>query len=412
MIRDRPSKRVLFLIRAYNDLDHIAPVVWKMVSTGSEVAYLLTADEFPGDYRIDFFETVGAIRLKSKTIEAYYKGLRNKLGPRPVRSLVDWIVALSFGRLFLRQHRIRCVVVEWGGADGRARAPFFLRAARLTGLPTLSIPHGYHTWLENDFNEATEATIRETGRLPQFPDRNRFTRYVVQSENIKRYCVESGIKKEKIDILGSARFCKEWSELNQSMCAVNNNSSRTIRCDDHKLAVLFFLNHWNYNVDRGRCLNLLKLISREKNVKLIVKGHTRGKESGGLSLSEEKAIDSFGNVSYPDDQVHSPYLVEQSDIVIVYGSSICFEALRQEKPVCLPKFVCPNPTIFDQSGLVSIADNEDQVIEVIRTAAKGRQAMPDKKKLEKFFYAHVEGASGTTPVLERYSNLISSFLKN
>ena len=393
------------MIRAYNDLDHIAPVIWKMASAGSDVAYVLTAGEFPGDYRINLLRKVGARRVRSATIEAYDRRLRKKIRPNALRSLVDWIFTLSFGCIFLKRHAIGCVAVEWGGAIGRGRASFFLRAARLMNLPTLSIPHGYHTWLDNDFNEVS----RDTGRLPQFPDRNRYTRYVVQSENIKRYCMESAIRKDKMAVLGSARFCKEWSDLNRSLCIDANK--KTIYRNTQNLVVLFFLNHWNYNVNRERCLNLLNAIAKEKEVTLVIKGHTRGKESGGLSLSEEKSLDRFGNVLYPDDQVHSPYLVDQSDVVIVYGSSICFEALRQGKTVIWPRFVCSNRTIFNQGEIVTHAEDEYEVIQIIRAAVNGVRPVPTQKNLESFFRIHVEGGKNQSSVLRQYAETITSYLR-
>tara|TARA_Y100001934_G_scaffold282663_1_gene397533 strand:- start:1794 stop:3011 length:1218 start_codon:yes stop_codon:yes gene_type:complete len=405
MNQRRTNKRALFLIRAYNDLDHIAPVVWKMASAGSEVAYLLTGEDFSGDYRINLLHQVGARRLRSATIEVYDRKLRQKIRPTALRSLVDWILAVSFGCLLLKRCHVGCVAVEWGGAIGRARAPFFLRAARLMNLPTLSIPHGYHTWLDNDFNDVS----RDTGLLPQFPDRNRYTRYVVQSENIKRYCEESGIRKEKLDVLGSARFCKEWSDLNRAMCVANNK--QTAFRDGQNLVVLFFLNHWNYNVDRERCLNLLKAISEEKEVTLIIKGHTRGRESGALSVSEEKSLDRFGNVVYPDDELHSPYLIEQSDVVIVYGSSICFEALRQGRMVIWPRFVCSNRTIFNEGEIVTHAEDECTVIKKIRAAVNGVRSVPTQKNLESFFRIHVEGGETQSSVLSQYAETIRSYLR-
>ena len=403
----RMNKRILFLIRAYNDLDHIVPLAWKMASKGFDAAFSLTAEEFPDDYRINLLRTAGATRLKSCPIETYDRLFRPRIRPNALRSFLDWIVAASFGYFFLKRNRVGCVVVEWGGASGRARASFFLRAARTMSLPTISIPHGYHTWLDNDFNAGTKAEILRTGRLPQFLDRNRYTRYVVQSENIKRYCVESGIEEAKIDVLGSARFCSEWSGLNLSMCVAN--TKQVAYGDNRNLVVLFFLNHWTYNVDRDRCLGLLSLIAEQKSVTLIIKGHTR-KKSGGLSPSEEKNLDRFDNVFYPGDDLHSPYLVAKADVVIVYGSSICFEALRQNKTVIWPRFVCRNRTIFDTENVVTIAEDEGEVIEVIGEALKGNASRVSQSSLGSFFSTHVEGGVSEVSVLDRYTNRIKSCL--
>jgi len=100
------------------------------------------------------------------------------------------------------------VIIEWTVANERETVAFFLRAARALRLPTIAIPHGYHTWLNNNFNTTTRETIEKTGKLPQFADRNHFSEYIVQSENIKRYCIVSGTREEKIRVLGSARFAR------------------------------------------------------------------------------------------------------------------------------------------------------------------------------------------------------------
>ena len=93
--------------------------------------------------------------------------------------------------------------------------------------------------------------IKKTGMLPQLTNRNLYTNYIVQSENIRRYCIESGIKKEKLYVLGSTRFCKEWSIINRNLCMQNHSQKRDLR----RPVVVFFLNHWTYNVDREKCIN-------------------------------------------------------------------------------------------------------------------------------------------------------------
>jgi len=191
------------------------------------------------------------------------------------------------------------------------------------------------------------------------------------------------------------------------MCVAN--TKQVAYGDNRNLVVLFFLNHWTYNVDRDRCLGLLSLIAEQKSVTLIIKGHTR-KKSGGLSPSEEKNLDRFDNVFYPGDDLHSPYLVAKADVVIVYGSSICFEALRQNKTVIWPRFVCRNRTIFDTENVVTIAEDEGEVIEVIGEALKGNASRVSQSSLGAFFSTHVEGGVSEVSVLDRYTNRIKSCL--
>jgi hypothetical protein len=263
--------------------------------------------------------------------------------------------------------------------------------------------------MNNDFNDMTSSSINATGDLPQMVDRNRFSAYVVQSNNIKRYCVESGIDQSKIQVLGSARFCKEWSEINLQLCAKHN---RLVNFDN-KISILFFLSHWVYNVDRKRCVNLLETIAQKENVNLVIKGHTRGRETGGLSLDEEKRLDKYPSIKYADEQLHSPFLVKQADVVIVFGSSICFEALQQRVPVCKPNFLSRNITIFDNSGLVFEANTEEDVIRFVTSEELRRSVMPTEEVLENFFKEHIEGSdnSPNTEVLLKYTNLIESTSK-
>ena len=400
-------KNVLFLLRAYNDLDHIAPIVWKMSSASIPTFYMFVDEEFREDYRVKYFSKSGAREIHSSLLDQYYNNLRKTLRWPVLIKLFDCVFSRLLGSRFLIENRIGVVVAEWGGPDGKGKMPFVLRPARRLGIPTVAVPHGYHTWYNNDFNAATAMAIKKTRLLPQLTNRNLYTNYIVQSENIKRYCIESGIKKEKLYVLGSTRFCKEWSIINRNLCA----QAYPQRRDLSRPVVVFFLNHWTYNVDRKQCINLIKRLS-EEDIELIVKGHTRGVTTGTLTQVEEAILEKTGNISFAGPEMHSPALVELADVVIVYGSSICFEALRQRKLVCRPLFLCTNNTIFEGSGLVYEARSDEEVIAYVCNYEIEREKSIDETVLEEFFDTHVENKNMKDGVLQEYVNLIcSSFNK-
>ena len=402
------TNAVLFLIRAYNDLDHIAPIIWKYVKrSNSKIYFVFVGASFDQDYRIRAIIAAGARKLEANSIDRYYSNLRPLLGFRLIQKLVDSLVSNLCGGLFLRKNHIGCVVTEWSGPDGKEKAPFFLKGARLNGIPTIAVPHGYHTWFNNDFNTVTTECLRITGKLPQLDNRNKFSTYVIQSENIKRYCIESGIDANKLVVLGSARFCKEWSRINYCLC----RSETKFNAPKNKKVVVFFLNHWSYNVDRNRCIRLLVTIAEEDNVCLVIKGHTRGKSTGGLNESEEKLITSYDSVVIADDDIHSPTLISVADMVIVYGSSICFEALSQNVLVCRPLFLCSNRTIFDNSGMVHEVSGEEDVIRLIRNVDCLQSRLEDKE-LKRFLGEHVDNYFQHGGVLEAHVNLISNTLQS
>ena len=251
------QKNVLFLLRAYNDLDHIAPIVWKMSSVSIPTFYMFVGKEFRDDYRVKYFSKSGAREIRSSILDNYYNNLRKRLRWQVLIRCSDGVLSRVLGSRFLIENNIGAVVAEWGGPDGKSKMPFVLRPARRLGIPTVAVPHGYHTWYNNDFNATTAMVIEKTGMLPQLTNRNLYTNYIVQSENIRRYCIESGIKKEKLYVLGSTRFCKEWSIINRNLC-VQTHSQRQ---DLGRPVVVFFLNHWTYNVDREKCINLIQKLS-------------------------------------------------------------------------------------------------------------------------------------------------------
>ena len=56
--------RVAFFLRAYNDIDHFAPIIWKCVKKGDNPLVVFTTDiDFKNDYRIKFLQKEGNIEI-------------------------------------------------------------------------------------------------------------------------------------------------------------------------------------------------------------------------------------------------------------------------------------------------------------------------------------------------------------
>ena len=400
----RSQHKLLFLLRTYNDLDHIAPVIWKAARLGYETLFAFVSEDYSADYRIKEIERVGSKNINLTVIKFYFNRIRPNLILAIAKRVIDTILGAVEGRRFLIKHQVTCVVTEWGGPNGKGMAPLVLKPARRLGIPTVAIPHGYHTWLNEDFNEVVSASLETIGKIPQLENRNLFSAYVVQSENIKKYCERSGISNEIIRVLGSARFCREWFTINVGLCTQDNCQSD----QDGKITVLFFLSHWTYNVDRAATISLIKKIAGQENLRLIIKGHTRGRHVGGLSAKEEDLLGNYPSVEYAENNDHSPTLVALSDIVIVYGSSICFEALLQGKPVCRPQYLSSNTTIFDQSGMVFGANTEQQVISFIRSFKVSISSPINDSDLDNFLGIHTENTNHGGNVLESYVELLVS----
>ena len=162
-----PSKstgKLLFLLRTYNDIDHIAPVIWKAAKMGYKPFFLFVDGDYTDDFRIRALISEGAKALRCKPIQWYHQRLRRRVLPHWLRFVADRLVANTFGRRFLSSRKIAVLASEWSGGWGREMAVYFLRPARSLGLRRVSLPHGYHIWT-NDTINALEVTLwRKEGK--------------------------------------------------------------------------------------------------------------------------------------------------------------------------------------------------------------------------------------------------------
>ena len=110
-------------------------------------------------------------------------------------------------------------------------------------------------------------------------------------------------------------------------------------------------------------------------------------------------------MEFPGEAEHSPRLIKQSDIVINFGSSIAFEALRQRKPVINPHYLHKNSTFFDESGAVFDTTSEAQTLELIQGIRSGTIEKKENQVIERFLQERVDGGEEGRDVLQSYLNL-------
>jgi len=395
------SKRIVFLFRTYNDIDHIAPVAWKATISGWPTFLFFVDKNFIDDYRIQFLFKQGAVQLSIPFLDNFLRKSEKWRKAFFVRRLLKWILSFLLGTYLLRKHEIEIIVIEWTGHLGRGLSELFLRPARFLKLPLFSIPHGYFLWKNPNFNQVVEAGLKASGKFPDFSDRNWFKSYVVQSEEHKAMNVQSGMDPSKIRVLGSARFCSEWTEINDRLmlcvCPKMEN--------DQRFRVLFFLPHWDYQVERKSCISLLKKIIEEPGLFLVIKAHTRG--TGALSHDEQENLRKTGDVSFARDDQHSPALIRDADLVVNFGSSIGFDALRRGTPVINPRYLHRNKTFFDDSGAVFDTFDEAETLKMISGIKARKTEAKDPEEIAKFLRRRVDNGVNGDDVLASYLELFA-----
>jgi len=416
----------LFCVRHFNDIDHITPVVWKMKQNNHPVAvYCLNPKyDIQRDYRLRFLEDQGVI------VESIYNSFDQKVAllHRTMRSLFMRFFAradrfdsdnhkkpslrLRMGKLicnvmgfifyrlakilfynkkwayhFIKQNRVQVLSFDHVIPNQHVVA-VLLKVAKKMSIPTLALPHGVYLYT----NEFTKATSSARQKFYKF---NRFDYVIVQNQLRKDVLARSGIAREKIRVLGSARFCREWIEQNNKilprMMASNGSGAG-------KLKVVFMPSKPRCRVDVERMHKTFNVLASLSEIEAVVKPHTRTGREAWL----------FDNMPLRNvSRAHTPELFEWADVVLIIGSSVITEALMQNKPVLYLKYLHANTMLFEECGACWTIHDESELEQALRFLQQKESELPySTENVNRFLLEVVYGGENTRDVLRDYVQFI------
>ena len=121
----------------------------------------------------------------------------------------------------------------------------------------------------------------------------------------------------------------------------------------------------------------------------MVKDATR---EGKSFYDQKSASNELGAslVSWVGNDVHSPSLIDWSDIVIVIGGSIGIEAMLQNKPVLYPSFLSSNFTLYEKFKAAYCTNSKEESIKLINEFKNNRphEELPGvEKMIQEIVYA-------------------------
>lgn len=418
----------LFCVRHFNDIDHIAPIVWKMKQENYPVAVYCINPKYDidADYRLGFLQKQGVI------VDSIYNAFDQKLNAlhHTMRGLFVWfsaerkksnsdsqekkwrlarlsqITAQILGRIIYELTRVGFYQTNWAHyvlEKSEAQALCFdhiipnryvvnvlLRAAKEKSIPTLALPHGVYLYT-NKFNKAGSSWRQ---RFYKF---NRFDYVIVQNQLRKDVLVDSGITGDKIIVLGSARFCGEWIAQNQKILPKIVASTGR---DPERLRVVFMASKPRCRVDVERMHNTINLLASLREIEAVVKPHTR--------IGREAHL--FDNMQLPNvSHVLTPELCEWADVVLVIGSSVITEALMHGKPVLYLKYLHANTMLFEEIGACWTIHNEDELEYALESLRRNRADVPyNDQNVNRFLSEVVYGGHNNRDVLGDYVQFITN----
>jgi hypothetical protein len=416
----------LFFVREFNDIDHITPIVWKMGQDNYPVVvYCLNPQyDLQRDYRLQFLKkqgikvnyifdefgrALGPKHLIMRLISRTCFTMVNRFGNH-TRSLFSSVFSVfrkraqKIGKTLYKRSREKfydtawaATIIEQSGAKvlcfdhvkpKRYVVKVLLKAAKEKSIPVIALPHGVFIYTNNFVR--TGAT--EDSRYDKF---NRFDYIITQNELRKEVLARAGVHREKISVLGSARYCNEWMTQNQTILP------RTVRSnieDPGTLKAVFMTTRFAYRIDVERMLKTFDLLSTLNGIEVAVKPHTR---SGDDAKVYERI--PLSNVY----EFSSIELCEWADIMIVIGSSILIETLVQRKPVLYLKYLHENTTQYEELGACWTIHNEAELKDALLSLQDNKTKVPyTDENIKRFLSEIIYGGQIERDVLGDYESFI------
>lgn len=168
-------------------------------------------------------------------------------------------------------------------------------------------------------------------------------RFFVPSK-LDRHIASQFCTNENIQVHGNLRMDQEWVEILHQKILVPpyvNKEKHFQKLPQGKPKIVFMLSKLGYGVEVEELKKTIKAVANMEGVACAIKPHTRDMKFDFMSKKE------IGNISIVSD-VPSTLLIEWGDIILFTGSSIVFHAMLMNKGAGFLKYCQYLKTIFDE----------------------------------------------------------------
>jgi hypothetical protein len=341
--------KLLVFLRAYNDIDHIVPVIYKWLSLEDVPTDIVitTNPDYLDDSRIQFLRQFENLQVHFideflTEEERKRKSLKSQIGKHPAPDLFSQasggvpFVERMLDTVFGSANK-GVVIFDWTYTDF---VRLVIKAAKERNFITISLPHGDRP----HYNRMETLNDLNYSRMSSYKSCTIFDYTVVPNDLCaERY--KSYIEPDRIKVLGSPRYNDEWIKIISTIfppyCDVVKD------CD--KLKIVFFLRNFNYPVFWEEVIRTIKLVLQFPDVYLIVKHHTRSATIQRLIQSyPEMGVIDVPNLKFAYDDIHTESLLQWADVVLDLGTSVSFEAVKRKKPVLAMEYLHANRSTIAQ----------------------------------------------------------------
>jgi len=434
---------IIFFINRNNDVDHIAPIVYKLASDGNKNILILSMNpthDIYRDYRLVFLkETLGVTvdylysfycptlahkwfgsviksrsfqgasmrRVKSVFSRHRRSGGDRKENPSIFKGL-GYLVAGLFKKYFfwklfnnvfikyyydykwvdqlLEKTKSSTLVFDFAARSKLFVVDSLVSAAKQRSIYLVFVPHGLFYFPQKHWQISNQLPVL----LEHKPDA-----IVVSHKRWAQDLIDADIPAEKVKVLGSARFCDEWFRVLQD---IRSTVDIPTKSGDSKIKVLYVERqgdrHGKYKV---LVQEMLEKVSSLSFVELLIQPSAR---SGRVHIDTVNLPD--GCVSYVD----SVSLCKWADVVICL-SSILFEVLIQDKLYLNAKYLHGETILSEEYGVGLTINSYEELKNALERLHLDRNYRPySYDKVNSFMVDLVYGGEKGRDVLGMYRDLL------
>lgn len=419
----------LFIIRRYNDIDHIVPIIYRMAKDGFVNIKILCTNfeiDIKKDYRLKFllnnynistenyflFNYVGLKQFLiinfAKIINIYKNNINHKsnfvnklLAIFYKKRVIDKYYNQRWASNIINRYNPKVVIFDW------QKPKFFLlpfiNELKNYKIPLLVVPHGMNV----ASNELITKKAVSLGRDQNFgEDWESFDFAVTQFESHKERIAKNGFDEKYISVLGSTRFCDEWLNVLKKIKSINQYKCNK---ESGKINVIYMDHRLQYRFYPDIVIKSINKLANLSFINLIVKPTTGQTHKSGLH--EEQGVlnkNNSPNIIFEKD-TSSNELIEWSDVVINTISSIGIEALIQDKILIHPQFFHENKLIYSDLKACWTVNSHEEIESALKKINLEPNYKPYKSKDVKSFMDYViYGGLSDKDVLGNYKEFILS----
>jgi hypothetical protein len=337
---------IVFFCRAYNDIDHMTPIIYKLKQTQPKLTIELIINDikktYDDDFRIIFLRSIGInivhildlISSKKKWLH-FYLNEQEKRRVRYYSRIKRFLINRTF--LIPMENHFDKALDSFSGDDfiniffvnppkamvfDQSSDKLYLKlcsSGKQMNIKTVAVPHG-HNILDNEliWSKSMDIHPGKTNIQSKSPyDYVVFENYII----MKRYISLGIIDNAQSVVLGSSRFSDEWMKKIREI--IPSNSPKKLPSGVLKIVIM--LSKSTYNGFTEELIRSINFTAKFPDVYLIVKPHTRRKRFTHLDHTDNVFVDN--NHDYD-----SPSLIDWADVVMFEHSCICFDSIKNDKP--------------------------------------------------------------------------------